>query len=170
VEQLEAAERVGHVDTLQPPFSAIRRDAGGTVLPWCAAHRTGAIVYSPMQAGLLSGSFTAERAASLPRDDWRSRALAFQGEALKQNLALADALRPIAERHRTTVGAVAVAWTLTWPGVTAAIVGARRPSQIDGWIDAGRLELAGADVDEVTAAIARTGAGTGPPRPERTSR
>jgi aryl-alcohol dehydrogenase-like predicted oxidoreductase len=165
VELLEAAERVGHVDTLQPPFSAIRRDAGATVLPWCAAHQTGAIVYSPMQAGLLSGSFTVERAASLPKDDWRSRAAAFQGEALKQNLALADALRPIAERHRTTVGAAAVAWTLAWPGVTAAIVGARRPAQIDGWIDAARLELAPSDLDEVASAIARTGAGTGPARP-----
>jgi aryl-alcohol dehydrogenase-like predicted oxidoreductase len=165
VQQLEAAERVGHVDTLQPPFSAIRRDAGATVLPWCAEHQTGAIVYSPMQAGLLTGAFTAERAARLPPDDWRSRAAAFQGEALKQNLALADALRPIAERHHTTVGAVAIAWTLAWPGVTAAIVGARRPAQIDGWIDAARLELPPSDLDEVASAIARTGAGTGPARP-----
>jgi aryl-alcohol dehydrogenase-like predicted oxidoreductase len=168
VEQLEAAERIGHVDTLQPPFSMIRRDAAETVLPWCAAHQTGAIVYSPMQAGLLSGSFNAERAASLPADDWRSRSPEFQGEKLQRNLALADALRPIAERHRTTVGAVAISWTLAWPGVTGAIVGARRPAQIDGWIDAARLELSAADLDEIAAALERTGAGTGalrrPPR------
>jgi aryl-alcohol dehydrogenase-like predicted oxidoreductase len=80
VEQLEAAERIGHVDTLQPPFSAIRRDAAATLLPWCAARRTGVIVYSPMQAGLLSGGFSAERAAALPADDWRSRSPEFQGE------------------------------------------------------------------------------------------
>jgi aryl-alcohol dehydrogenase-like predicted oxidoreductase len=165
VPRLEAAERVGHVETLQPPFSAIRREAAATVLPWCAAHGTGAIVYSPMQAGLLSGSFTAERAASLPEDDWRSRAPWFQGDALRKNLALADALRPIAERHGTTVGAVAVAWTLAWPGVTGAIVGARRPAQIDGWIDAAELELSEADMAEVAAAIERTGAGSGPVRP-----
>jgi aryl-alcohol dehydrogenase-like predicted oxidoreductase len=155
------------VDTLQPPFSAIRRDAGATVLPWCAAHRTGAIVYSPMQAGLLSGGFSAERAASLPADDWRSRTPEFQGAKLQRNLALADALVPIARRHGTTVGAVAVAWTLAWPGVSAAIVGARRPAQIDGWIDAATLELSEADLDELAAAIERTEAGTGPSRPPR---
>jgi aryl-alcohol dehydrogenase-like predicted oxidoreductase len=165
VSLLDVAERVGHVDTLQPPFSAVRRDAGGTVLPWCAAHQTGAIVYSPMQAGLLSGGFTAERAAKLPADDWRSRTPEFQGEKLRRNLALAEALGAIARRRGTTVGAVAIAWTLAWPGVTAAIVGARRPDQIDGWIDAARLELTEADLDEAAAAIARTGAGTGPNRP-----
>ena len=164
VEQLEAAERLGHVDTLQPPFSAIRRDAAETVIPWCAAHRTGVIVYSPMQAGLLSGGFSAERAATLPADDWRSRSPEFQGEKLQRNLALADALRPIAERHRTSVAAVAIAWTLAWPGVTGAIVGARRPAQIDGWIDAAKLELTDADLGEIAGAIERTGAGTGPAR------
>jgi aryl-alcohol dehydrogenase-like predicted oxidoreductase len=164
VAQLEAAEGLGHVDTLQPPFSAIRRDAAEALLPWCAAHRTGVIVYSPMQAGLLSGGFSPERAASLPADDWRSRSPEFQGEKLQRNLALAAALAAIAERHRTTVGAVAIAWTLAWPGVTGAIVGARRPAQIDGWIDAARLDLTAADMDEIAAAIERTGAGTGPAR------
>jgi aryl-alcohol dehydrogenase-like predicted oxidoreductase len=165
VEQLGAAERLGHVETLQPPFSAIRREAATALLPWCAAHRTGTIVYSPMQAGLLTGAFTPERAAALPGDDWRSRSPEFQGEGLRRNLALADALRPIAARHDVGVGAVAVAWTLAWPGVTAAIVGARRAEQIDGWLPAAELELTDADLDEVAAAIERTGAGGGPARP-----
>jgi aryl-alcohol dehydrogenase-like predicted oxidoreductase len=163
VEQLERAERLGHVDTLQPPFSAIRRTAADE-LRWCAAHDTGVIVYSPMQSGLLTGSFTRERAASLAADDWRSRSPYFTGEGLERNLALADALRPIAARHDTTVATVAVAWTLAWPGVTAAIVGARSPVQVDGWIDAARLELTGEDLDEIAAAIERTGAGKGPVR------
>ena len=165
VAQLDAAERLGHVETLQPAFSAIRRDAAAAELPWCAAHRTGAIVYSPMQAGLLSGSFTPERAAALPADDWRSRSPEFRGDLLRRNLALASALAPIADRHDTTVGAVAVAWTLAWPGVTGAIVGARRPAQIDGWLKAADLALTGADLDEVAAALRRTGAGSGPVRP-----
>jgi aryl-alcohol dehydrogenase-like predicted oxidoreductase len=165
VEQLTVAERLGHVETLQPPFSAIRREAAAAELPWCAGHGTGAIVYSPMQAGLLSGTFTLERAAGLPPDDWRSRSPEFRGEPLRRNLALAAALAPIAERHGTSVGAVAVAWTLAWPGVTGAIVGARRPAQIDGWLPAASLELAEADLDEVAAALERTGAGAGPTRP-----
>ena len=141
VDRLEAAERLGHVDTLQPPFSPIRRDALAAELPWCLEHDTGVIVYSPMQSGLLTGSFTEARAAALGKDDWRSRCPEFQSPRLQNNLALADALRPIAARHGTTVGAIAVAWTLAAPGVTGAIVGARSPEQVDGWIDAGQLDL-----------------------------
>jgi aryl-alcohol dehydrogenase-like predicted oxidoreductase len=162
VDRLEAAERLGHVDTLQPPFSPIRRDALAAELPWCLEHDTGVIVYSPMQSGLLTGSFTEARAAALGKDDWRSRGPEFQSPRLQNNLALADALRPIAARHRTTVGAIAVAWTLAAPGVTGAIVGARSPEQVDGWIDAGHLDLTGPDLSEIARAIERTGAGTGP--------
>src|SRR3984957_6595583 len=73
VAQLNAAEKLGHVDTLQPPFSAIKRKVGAEELAWGHSHQTGVIVYSPMQAGLLTGSFSVERAAALPADDWRSR-------------------------------------------------------------------------------------------------
>lgn len=163
--QLQAAEAIGHVDTLQPPFSAIRRDVAGSELDWCADHETGVIVYSPMQSGLLSGRFSQARAASLPADDWRSRNAQFQGEALTRNLALADAMAPIAEAHGSSVAAVAVAWTLAWRGVSGAIVGARRPEQIDGWIDAATLQLSAEELDHIATAIERTGAGSGPARP-----
>jgi aryl-alcohol dehydrogenase-like predicted oxidoreductase len=162
--QLAEAEALGHVDTLQPPFSAIRRDAAIAELPWCHAHETGVIVYSPMQSGLLTGSFSIERARSLPDSDWRSRAADFSGQHLERNLRLADAMRPIADRNQTTVAAVAVAWTLAWPGVTGAIVGARSPSQVDDWIDAATLTLTAQDLDEIAAAIEATQAGSGPAR------
>ena len=165
--QLAKAERIGHVDALQPPFSAIHREAATAELQWCAEHRAGVIVYSPMQSGLLTGTFTAPRAARLPADDWRSRSPDFSGEGLRRNLALATAFRPIAERHGTTVAAVAVAWTLAWPGVTGAIVGARRAAQIDDWLAAATLELTGAELDEIADAIRRTGAGSGPEHPRR---
>jgi aryl-alcohol dehydrogenase-like predicted oxidoreductase len=166
-QQLDTAERIGHVDSLQPPFSAICRDAARSELPWCAQHGTGVIVYSPMQSGLLTGAFSAARVATLASDDWRSRSEHFTGDALQRNLQLADALRPIAERHGTTMAAVAVAWTLAWPGVTSAIVGARRPRQVDGWIDAMRLELTTDDLYEITSAIEHIGCGSGPARPDR---
>ncbi len=163
--QLAAAEAIGHVDTLQPPFSAIERGAADSVLPWCEAHGTGVIVYSPMQAGLLTGSFTEMRAANLDDDDWRSRSDNFRGEKLRRNLALADALKSVAERHGVPVPAVAIAWVLAWPAVTGAIVGARSPEQVDGWIGGARLTLTPAELDEIAAAIQRTGAGQGPSRP-----
>jgi aryl-alcohol dehydrogenase-like predicted oxidoreductase len=163
--QLEAAEKLGHVDTLQPPFSAIRRGAAGAQIPWCEAHSAGVIVYSPMQSGLLTGSFSMARAASLPANDWRSHDGEFKGAALARNLRVAEAMRGIADRRRTTTGAVAVAWTLAWPGVTGAIVGARSADQVDGWIDAATLSLAPSELDEIAAVIDRTGAGAGPSRP-----
>lgn len=166
VEQLQQAEAIGHVDSLQPPFSAIRREAAAE-LSWCARHGVGAIVYSPMQSGLLTGAFSAERVAALPVDDWRTRAPEFLGDRLKRNLALAAAFQAVAKRHRTTTAAVAVAWTLAWPGVTGAIVGGRKPEQVDGWLPAGSLRLTDADLDDIARAIETTGAGAGPQRPPR---
>jgi aryl-alcohol dehydrogenase-like predicted oxidoreductase len=165
-EQLEAAERLGHVDTLQPPFSAICRGAAEALLPWCQSNGTGVIVYSSMQAGLLTGSFTVERAQSLPVDDWRSRDPEFAGERLMRNLKLADTLKPIAESHGTSVAAVAVAWTLAWPGVTGAIVGARMPRQVDGWFNAASLQLTSEDMRKIANGIEVSGAGSGPVLPQ----
>ena len=162
---LQRCERLRHVDSLQPPFSMIKRDVAGVEIRWCADHGTGVMVYSPMQSGLLTDSFDAGRVAQLPPDDWRRRAEEFQEPRLGRNLALRDALRPIAKRHGTTVSAIAVAWTLAWPGVSGAIVGARSPAQIDGWIDAARLILTPADLTEIAEAIKSTAAGTGPQQP-----
>jgi aryl-alcohol dehydrogenase-like predicted oxidoreductase len=166
VQQLEVAERIGHVDSLQPPFSAIHRNAAAE-LSWCLGHGTGVIVYSPMQSGLLTGTFSAARAQALPKDDWRSRNAEFSGASLARNLALAEALKPIAAHHGTSVASVAVAWTLAWPAVTGAIVGARSPSQVDGWLDAAELELSHADLQAIARAIEQTKAGSGPTLPSR---
>jgi aryl-alcohol dehydrogenase-like predicted oxidoreductase len=165
VELLERCEARGHVDSLQPPFSMIDRRAAADVIPWCAEHETGVIVYSPMQSGLLTGRFTRERAEALGDDDWRAESDEFNEPGLSRNLALQDALRPVAERHGITPAAVAVAWTLAWPGVTGAIVGARSAEQVDGWIPAATLELTDEDLAELRAAIERTGAGAGPAAP-----
>lgn len=166
VSLLERCERMHHVESLQPPFSLVQRDAGAAEIPWCAAHGTGVICYSPMQSGLLTDGFTAERVGKLAADDWRRRSPEFQEPNLSRNLAMRDALRPIAQRHGVSVSAVAVAWTTAWPGLSGAIVGARSPRQVDGWIAAASLQLTSADLDEIAAALARTGAGTGPTAPQ----
>ncbi len=165
VDLLERCEAVHHVDSLQPPFSLIRREAAAPEIPWCAEHSTGVICYSPMQSGLLTDNFTLERVGKLASDDWRRRASEFNQPNVGRNLALRDALRPIAARHGTTVSAVAVAWILAWPGVTGAIVGARSAEQIDGWIQAATIQLTPADLGEIASAIARTGAGAGSTQP-----
>lgn len=162
--QLRQAELIGHVDSLQPPFSAVRRTAAEEIA-WCAAHDTGVIVYSPMQAGLLTGTFTQERAASLDPEDWRARNPEFQQPRLGNNLALAAALQAVANRLGTTVPAVAIAWVLAWHGVTGAIVGARSAAQVDGWLPGATLELQDQDLDEIARAIKSSEAGEGPERP-----
>jgi aryl-alcohol dehydrogenase-like predicted oxidoreductase len=162
---IERCEPIHHVDSLQPPFSLIRREVAAKEIPWCAQHKTGVICYSPMQSGLLTDSFSAERVAKMSKDDWRRRSEEFQQPKLGKNLSLRDALRPIAQRHNVSASEVAVAWTIAWPGVTAAIVGARSPEQIDGWIRAATLQLTSTDLDEIAAALERTGAGNGPVKP-----
>jgi aryl-alcohol dehydrogenase-like predicted oxidoreductase len=157
------------VDSLQPPFSLINRTAGEKEIPWCASHDTGVICYSPMQSGLLTDSFTATRVASLAADDWRRHAPDFQPPRLGRNLRLRDALQPIAERHGASVSSVAIAWSLAWPGVTGAIVGARTPKQVDGWIGAASITLTPQDLEEIAAAIRRTRAGAGPTAPRTPS-
>ncbi|CAN5782981.1 aldo/keto reductase [soil metagenome] len=162
---LERCEAMRHVDSLQPPFSLIRREVAKAELPWCAEHGTGVIVYSPMQSGLLTERWTLGRVNSLAQDDWRRGSSHFQSPNVERNLALRDALSPVAERHGTSIASVAVGWALALPGVTGAIVGARAPEQVDGWIDAASLELAEADLDEIARAIQATGAGAGPAHP-----
>ena len=169
---LRRCEKIRHVDSLQSPFSLIDRRAGAELAPWCAENGTGLICYSPMQAGLLTDTFSAERLALMDSRDWRRWHIEFSHfapPALDTNLALRDRLRPIAARHDSTVAAVAVAWVLSWPGVTGAIVGSRSPDQVDGWIGAARLSLTDDDLDEIEAALTELGAGTGPTRPPKAS-
>ncbi|MEV6429769.1 aldo/keto reductase [Nocardia sp. NPDC051463] len=158
--QLEVAESIAHVDAIQPPFSAINRSAAPDIA-WAQQHGTGVIVYSPLQSGLLTGAFDAERARTLGADDWRSSHPDFT-TGLTANLALVAALRPIAARHGVGVAEVALAWATAWPGVTGAIVGARNVAQIDGWIGARELTLTPTDLQDIATAITTTGAGTGP--------
>jgi aryl-alcohol dehydrogenase-like predicted oxidoreductase len=168
VEQLRACEKVGRIDSLQPEFSAIKRAAATDLIPWCAVNGTGVIVYSPMQSGLLSGAYTEAHVAALPDIDVRKRGRSeFAQPNLTRNVALGRSLGELAQRLGAPTPAVAVAWTLAWPGVTGAIVGARRPDQVDDWLMAGELELGPAELDVVAEAIAATEAGAGPSRPTR---
>jgi aryl-alcohol dehydrogenase-like predicted oxidoreductase len=167
VRLLERCEAVHHVDSLQPPFSMINRTVAEKEIPWCKQHNTGVICYSPMQSGLLTESFAASRVERMADDDWRRKNPQFQEPKLSRNIALRDALRPIAKRHNASVSDVAIAWTLGWPGVSGSIVGARTPAQVDGWIQAASLRLTAEDFDEIAAAIAKTEAGNGPSKPAK---
>ncbi len=146
VEQLRRIEQIAPVETLQPPYSLVAREIEGDLLPFAERERIGVIVYSPMGSGLLTGAMTRERIEHLPEDDWRKHNERFREPQLSEHLALVERLQTVAHRHQTTPGAVAVAWTLRNSAVDAAIVGFRRPDQVDPVITAAQLELSDDDV------------------------
>jgi aryl-alcohol dehydrogenase-like predicted oxidoreductase len=149
VEQIERARSIHPVTSLQPPYSMLVRDIETDLLPYCEENGIGVIVYSPLQAGLLTGKFTRERLAQLPPDDWRTRNRHFQEPAFSRNLAFVEALRPIAERNSRTLAQLAIAWVLRKQAVTAAIVGARRPDQIEETAPAADWTLSPEDIAEI---------------------
>jgi aryl-alcohol dehydrogenase-like predicted oxidoreductase len=149
VAQLRRIQRIAPVETLQPPYSLVSREAEVGILPYCEQEGIGVIVYSPMGSGLLTGKMTRERIERLPEDDWRKHHPRFREPQLSRHLAVVERLKAIAARYDTTPGAVAVAWTLRHPAVDGAIVGFRRPDQLDPILAAAGLELSDDDVDEI---------------------
>jgi aryl-alcohol dehydrogenase-like predicted oxidoreductase len=147
--QLERIQQIAPVETLQPPYSLVARDAEDEILPFAEQNGIGVIVYSPMGSGLLSGRMTRGRMENMPEDDWRKHDERFNEPQLSRHLALVERLRTVAERHQTTPGAVAVAWTLRNPAVDGAIVGFRRPDQVDPILAAANLQLDDADVADI---------------------
>jgi aryl-alcohol dehydrogenase-like predicted oxidoreductase len=153
VAQLRRVQAIHPVASLQPPYSLVNRQVEAELLPFCAANDIGLVVYSPMASGLLTGKFTRERIAALAPDDWRHRNGHFRDPELAANLDMIEGLRPIAARHGRNVGQLAVAWTLRRPEVTAAIVGARRPGQVDDIVGAGDWTLGADELAEVDALL-----------------
>lgn len=151
VKQLRRAQAIAPVTSLQPPYSLLHREIEDQILPYTLSQEIGVIVYSPMASGLLTGAMTRERAAKLPKTDWRSVHPDFTEPSLSRNLALVERLREIAIRHNRSVGEVAIAWTLRQPAVTGAIVGARNAQQAEGVMRAGEFRLTDEDVDEIEA-------------------
>lgn len=141
VSQMDRLNPIAPIETLQPPYSLIKRKVETDILPYCHQQDIGVIVYSPMHSGLLTGKMTRERIANFPDDDWRTGNEEFQEPRLSRNLALQDLLIEIGTKHGTTAAAVSVAWTLLNPAVTAAIVGARNARQVEGFIDGATLQL-----------------------------
>jgi aryl-alcohol dehydrogenase-like predicted oxidoreductase len=152
VAQLRRIQQIAPVETLQPPYSLVDRAVENDLLPFAEREGIGVIAYSPMGSGLLSGTMTRERIAALPDDDWRKHDARFSEPALSRHLATVGRLETVAERHGTTAGTVAIAWTLANPAVDGAIVGFRRPEQVDPLVAAADLELEPEDVAEIAAA------------------
>jgi aryl-alcohol dehydrogenase-like predicted oxidoreductase len=149
VDQMKRAQSIAPITSLQPPYSLLNRKIETELLPFCQENNIGVINYSPMVSGLLTGKMTAERIRNLPEDDWRKRSANFNEPKLSRNLALVEKLKEIGQRHGVEAGVVAVAWTLRHPAITAAIVGARRPYQVDGILPAATFRLSTEEIAEI---------------------
>jgi aryl-alcohol dehydrogenase-like predicted oxidoreductase len=148
-EQLRRIQQIAPVETLQPQYSLIERGAEREILPLAERERIGVIVYSPMGSGMLTGGMTRERVERLPEDDWRKHDPRFNEPQLSRNLDLVARLQVVADRHDTTPGAIAVAWTLRNPAIGGAIVGFRRPDQVAPILTAASLDLTNQDIADI---------------------
>jgi aryl-alcohol dehydrogenase-like predicted oxidoreductase len=149
VQEMRRAQAIAPITSLQPPYSLVRREVEQEILPYCRSNGLGAIVYSPMASGLLTGAMMRERAANLPDSDWRSRDIEFKEPRLSRNLALVERLREVGKRQGRPPGQVAIAWALRNPAVTGAIVGARNAKQVEGNVGAADLYLADEEIAEI---------------------
>ena len=151
LQELQRANGIAPMTSLQPPYSLVRRDAEKELLPFCERENIGVIVYSPMASGLLTGAMTRDRLANLPADDWRRGNPDFQEPRFSKNLALVERLGAVGARHGKSPGEVAIAWTLRHSAVTGAIVGARNAKQVDGIIGAATFRLTPDEIREIEA-------------------
>jgi aryl-alcohol dehydrogenase-like predicted oxidoreductase len=158
VQQMQRAQKVAPITSLQPPYSLVATRVEAAILPYALSQRIGVIVYSPMGSGLLTGAMTRERIVAMPEDDWRKRDRNFQEPLLSRNLRLVETLRSIGQRHKVSPGEVAIAWTLKNPAVTAAIVGVRNAQQAKGNVGAASLELTSDELAEIQDRVVRQAA------------
>jgi aryl-alcohol dehydrogenase-like predicted oxidoreductase len=153
VSQMQRAQRIAPIASLQPPYSILTRAIEKEILPFAAQNNIGVIVYSPMSAGLLTGAMTRERVANFAAEDWRRNLVNFQEPLLSRNLKVVERLRDIGNRHDRTPGEVAIAWTLNNPAVTGAIVGFRSVKQVSGVIGAAEFRLRPDEMSEIEDAL-----------------
>lgn len=148
-EQLKRVATIHPVASLQPPYSMLRRDIEADLIPYCGENHIGIVCYSPMQKGLLTGKFSKEHIKSLAPDDHRRNDPDFSGEKFEKNLAMVDKLKAVARRNGKTAAQLAIAWVLRKEAVTAAIVGARKQSQIEETVQAGDWALDDDTISEI---------------------
>ena len=152
--QLDRIRKIAPVASLQPPYNMNNRSIEKDLLGYCAKNNIGVVTYSPMQRGLLTGKFSKKYLATLAPDDHRLKSGDYQEPEFSATLSLVDKLRPIAERNKKTLAQLAIAWVLRRPEVTAAIVGARKPSQIAETAPAGDWILTKNDIAEIEKLLA----------------
>ncbi|GAC1468675.1 MAG: aldo/keto reductase [Chloroflexota bacterium] len=149
---LKRALSIRHIDSVQPPYSLLSREVESELLPFCRGNGIGVVAYSPLASGLLGGKYTADQ--TFEAGDWRAESPEFRGEGLRHNLEIVEGLRAIADQHGRSVAQLAVAWVLSNPAVTSAIVGVRRADHLTGVLDAANWHLDATTLDQIEKVMA----------------
>jgi aryl-alcohol dehydrogenase-like predicted oxidoreductase len=152
VELLERCRAIAPVQSLQPPYHMLKRDFEKDLLAYCTNHGIGVVAYSPMGSGLLTGKFDFDKLAN---DDWRRKDPQFNEAGRQKVTTLLEKLGPIADRHNVSFGELAVSWVLRNKNVTSAIVGARKPWQIEEIASAADIVLSSADISAIETFLAQ---------------
>lgn len=150
-EDLEAYRAAGGISAVQEEYSMLQRRIEATHLPACRENGIAVMGYSVLGLGLLSGGITADRVFS--GDDQRRDNPRFSPENRVRVDRLMQVIRPIASQQGASPSQVVIAWTLTQPGLTFALCGARNPAQARENAAAGRLRLSKTDLDAISQAI-----------------
>jgi aryl-alcohol dehydrogenase-like predicted oxidoreductase len=159
--QIDSFARTRPVETLQPPYHLFRRDIEAELLPYAREHDIGVLAYGPLAHGLLTGALDED--TRFAAGDWRGGAPFFKGEGYRRNVATVRELERFAsEELGSSVGQLAIAWTLANPAVQVAIVGARHPRHIEDSVAAADLRLTEADLEQIDRIMAGSVALTGP--------
>jgi aryl-alcohol dehydrogenase-like predicted oxidoreductase len=149
--QMDELARYGPVETVQPPYHMFRREIEDEILPYAADHNIGVLVYGPVAHGLLTGAMKPD--STFSSDDWRSKSPDFSGDTFRRNIEVVGRLKALADSRAITLPQLAVAWTLAHPAVHAAIVGARRPSHLEGTTSAADVDLSVEELREIDAIL-----------------
>ena len=149
VKQIEQAEKIAPVTSLQPPYSILHRNVENQILPHCRNQNIGVIAYSPMASGMLTDSMTMERVKNFPDNDWRKGSPDFTEPKLSRNLNIVEKLEAIGKKYDRNPGEIAIAWVLTNPAVSGAIVGARNEKQVMGVYHASEFDLDKNDIKDI---------------------
>ncbi len=164
--QLKECMEIRPIHSLQPPYNILMRGAEKDLFPFCRKKGIGIVAYGPLAYGLLTGKFTKD--TKFPQNDWRSGELfpdpgdwqphinLFHGIQFRRNLKIVEKLKKISNRYAKTVGQLAISWVLSNPAITSAIVGAKRPSQLEENIGSAYLKLTKKDLSEIDEILAKT--------------
>ena len=150
-EEIETARTICPIASVQPPYSMLKRDIEKDLLPYCREHKVGVLAYSPLQLGILTGRVKMDQ--QFPPDDLRSGSPYYKPANRRRILGFLDQLRPIAEEHNATLAQLVIAWTISQPGITAALVGARKPEHAKENAAAADIQLAEGEIQHITALL-----------------